>query len=716
MNVALVGPEIEENLALRYLAASLQRAGHRATIIPFDRAADADRVARDVLRAGPALVGFSLVAQRRYPDFAHLARLLRARGYRGHITAGGHFAGLRANEVLSDTPEFDTIIHHDGEERILALVEWLESGGTQSGGTQPGGTQSGGTQPGGTQPPESLDGLTWRGPNGTLHHRAPGRALDVDRLAPPARRRPDRTLGYSRVPVVSSRGCSGSCSFCSIHAWHKQVPGGRLRFRSPALVAEEMIALHREHGARVFIFHDDDFLHPDPAEASHRCRAILDEAERGIGKPIAFVLKCRPDDVQEDLFSYLKVKGLVRAYVGIETHSRAGIRALNRRITPEENQRALATLRGLGVYACFNLLLFHPDTTLDELAENLAFLEAHAMHPFDIARAELYARSALEDRMVREGRATGDYRAFDYRIADPRAEAVFRLFSEALWDRHFGGSSILHRSQDLGYRASLLRRLHPELMPASLQARVDALIREVNLDTVSFVRRLSDEVAQADVAWSVARHRALAAEVRSEAAARLRQQDRRWYRLSLELEGRAWIGRMLWDASGSGTPVRAQRGTAVDQPGRLAISQRLGRAVAALPLAVASLGFLSCDGTVSHVCDPPPPPPVRFVPDLEPYLVATCALPDCHAGEAPAGNLSLEEGVGYTELVNSASSQVPRLLRVKPGEPDSSYLEYKIEGTQSSVGGSGDRMPKGGAIDPSMRQKIWQWIYGGARQ
>lgn len=33
--IALIGPEIEENLSLRYLASSLARAGHRSTIIPF---------------------------------------------------------------------------------------------------------------------------------------------------------------------------------------------------------------------------------------------------------------------------------------------------------------------------------------------------------------------------------------------------------------------------------------------------------------------------------------------------------------------------------------------------------------------------------------------------------------------------------------------------------------------------------------------------------
>jgi anaerobic magnesium-protoporphyrin IX monomethyl ester cyclase len=689
MRVVLVGPEIEENLSLRYLAAALTGAGHNVQVVAFNRTAETDRVAQTILAGEPGLVGFSLVAQRRYEEFGRLARLLRSRGYRGHITAGGHFAGLRAAEVLADTPALDTILHHDGEERIVALAGWVEGAA-------------------GIPLPAGLDGISWRVAGGEIRHCPPTRVLDVDRLAVPARRRSDRTLGYPRAPIVSSRGCSGSCSFCSIHAWHRQVPTGRLRFRAPSLVAGEMIALHREHDVRVFVFHDDDFIHPDPVEAPRRCRDILEEAERGIGAPIAFVLKCRPDDVEDGLFAYLKEKGLVRAYVGIESHSRAGIRVLNRQITPQENDRALATLRDLGVYSCFNLLLFHPETTPAELGENLGFLERSAMHPFDIARAELYARSSLEDRMVREGRARGDYRGFDYRIADSQAEAIFRLFSTALWDRHFGGSSILHRSQELGFRASLLHRMHPELLPANLQARVDALIREVNGDTVCYLRRLAEEVVQSGARWSLVRHRAVVEGMRRDVENRLRRQDRLWSRLSLELEGRALLGRLLLE------PARG-RGRPDPHSGVWVWTRRIGRAAAAVPFAAASLGLLSCDRYEPQVCDPPPPP-VHFAHDIEPYLDATCALPDCHAKGSAAAGLVLESGLSYGNLVDHPSTQVPSLARVRPTQPDSSYLVHKLAGTQASVGGSGERMPKGGQIDPDFPESLWRWIWSGAKR
>ena len=134
-----------------------------------------------------------------------------------------------------------------------------------------------------------------------------------------------------------------------------------------------------------------------------------------------------------------------------------------------------------------------------------------------------------------------------------------------------------------------------------------------------------------------------------------------------------------------------------------------------MPLAAVSLGFLSCgDSWSPQVCDPPAPPPVRFVDGIAPYLDATCALADCHATESAAAGLVLESDLSYGNLVDHPSTQVPRLVRVRPGQADSSYLVQKLQGTQTTVGGSGERMPKGGQVDPGFLDRLRRWIWNGA--
>jgi hypothetical protein len=611
---------------------------------------------------------------------------------------------LRASEVLHDTPQIDSILHHDGEERLVRLAAWLATGAS-----------SRTARP--CEPAGDIDGITYRDSEGRVRYRPPAGAPALDGLATPLRRRPSHTLGYARAPLISSRGCSGACTFCSIRAWHRQVPAGRVRFRTPAAVADEMIDLHREHGVHVFVFHDDDFIHPDRRQARERCREILARAEQGIGAPFAFVVKCRPDDVEADLFGELREHGLVRAFVGIESGSQLGIRTLGRRVRPGDNERALATLRDLGIYSCFNLLLFHPDTTFEELEENFDFLARHRAHPFDVGRTELYARSALEDRMVRTGRATGDYRGYDYRLADARAEAVFQLYIAALGERHFGAAALIEHVQDLGYRLSLLRRFHPRLVGEELQARVDRLIRDVNDDTITWLRCLRDSVQQEGLAPenapAVAPTRPSAASelvdaVRREVASRSRDQEARRRALVLELELRAFLGRL----GVKGLPaVGAPRGLTGES--RLAANapRWLARA-AALPVAAAVLGALACRGTT--VCDPLPAPTIRFSTDIEPTLAGTCAIAGCHAPGSASGGLVLSAGSSYDQLIGVSSSELPTMHRVEPGRPDSSYVVNKLEGTQGTVGGSGAQRPKNGAPIPEFARKMRTWIARGA--
>ena len=641
MKIALVGPEIEENLALRYLAGSLLADGHSTVVLPFNRIADVPGLARRVLAEAPGLVGFSLVAQRRFEDFRRLGEALRADGYRGHITAGGHFASLRAREILRDTPQFDSILHHDGEKRICALARLLAD------------------SPRG-EPPEELDGITWRDSRGGIRHRPPVRVPDVDSLPVPLRRCPDRSLGFARAPMVTSRGCAGTCSFCSIHAWHQQVASSRLRFRSPRNVAEEMIALHRDAGVRVFVFHDDDFIHPRPSEALQRCQEILERAELGIGARFGFVIKCRPDHVERELFAYLKSKGLIQAYVGIESSSAIGMRTLNRRTTPQRNERALALLRETDVYGCFNLLLFHPETCVEELEENLSFLERHIDFPFDVARTELYARSDLEDRLVREGRALGDYRGFDYRMADPKAEQVFQLFARVLGKRQFGEHSILHRTQQLGYRASLLEWLVPEAVSPELRRRVQAFVREVNGDTTRYLRFMK---AAVETGQGIRIE-----EMKSEVAAETRRRSAQWAALSLELEWQASMGRSpLWRASRNFRPVLRQW-------------PRMAGRLAAAPVAASFLGLLACGP--EEVGDPPPPP---FQADL---LVESLT-------HSPASPTTADQ-IAFTVVVRNAGD----------APAGASVLRLRVDG--HAVGRDSDIPPLASGESMTVAQILWQ--------
>ena len=100
MKIALIGAELEENLGLRYMASALEAAGHDALIVPFNEEADIARVVRTVQAEKPDIAGLSMVFTGRAREFCHLAEALRAGGFAGHLTAGGHFAALDRKSVV----------------------------------------------------------------------------------------------------------------------------------------------------------------------------------------------------------------------------------------------------------------------------------------------------------------------------------------------------------------------------------------------------------------------------------------------------------------------------------------------------------------------------------------------------------------------------------------------------------------------------------------
>jgi hypothetical protein len=85
----------------------------------------------------------------------------------------------------------------------------------------------------------------------------------------------------------------------------------------------------------------------------------------------------------------------------------------------------------------------------------------------------------------------------------------------------------------------------------------------------------------------------------------------------------------------------------------------------------------------------------------------------CHVGGGAPMGLRLDAANAYTLLVGVPSTEVPAILRVKPGDPDNSYIIQKLEG-HAAVGA---RMPFGGPyLSTDTIAFIRQWITDGAAQ
>ncbi len=143
----------------------------------------------------------------------------------------------------------------------------------------------------------------------------------------------------------------------------------------PNLV-DEMELLYHVYGVRFFVFNDDEWFPPGQARW-HRIDALEDELARRGMDPIMSI-KCRADDVEEELFRRLQDMGVVRAYVGVESGSDHSLRRMNKHTTVAQNRRALEMLHRVGMLADFGLIFFDPDSTVEDVRANLDFFHAMA--------------------------------------------------------------------------------------------------------------------------------------------------------------------------------------------------------------------------------------------------------------------------------------------------------------------------------------------------
>lgn len=85
----------------------------------------------------------------------------------------------------------------------------------------------------------------------------------------------------------------------------------------------------------------------------------------------------------------------------------------------------------------------------------------------------------------------------------------------------------------------------------------------------------------------------------------------------------------------------------------------------------------------------------------------------CHIGATAPQGLRLDAANSYNLLVSVPSTEVPGILRVKPGDPDNSYMLQKLKGTAAV----GAQMPFGGPPLPDETiAVIRQWILDGAQR
>ena len=460
--VLFIASEDEENLSIRYPAAALTQAGHTIEIAPFSVPADIASILRQIQKFRPDIIAISMAFQSRAPAFFELIKAIRQNGYKGHITAGGHFPTFEYKKILETQEGIDTIVRFEGEQALTDLAEYLA----------------------GKREISSVANLVYRKTDEIRKNPTIDHFPDLDTLPFPVRNsRPQVRLGENFATLVSSRGCwHSACAYCCIGAFHAGKTGKRHALRSGENIARELSWLYHEQGVRLFQFHDDNFLQAHEEDNCARLDGLMTALKNeGVDYgTTAFQIKARPDSITEEVAGRLDKLGVVGVFLGVENASGTGLRALIRGSKVDHIGQAFDILHRHGIIVTYNLLMFHPDATLDEINENILFMKNHPGYPFDFGRAEVVAGSPLERRVIKDGLLKGSWPNWDYRIRDPDVDRMFRINLATFRRPDSGYSRLAHSLIALAYGAYVVRRLYPGPAAENIYGETGDLIKKSN--------------------------------------------------------------------------------------------------------------------------------------------------------------------------------------------------------------------------------------------
>ncbi len=164
-----------------------------------------------------------------------------------------------------------------------------------------------------------------------------------------------KTIFPRTATIRTSYGCPFNCSFCVVH----HIMNGDYLQRPPEDVVDEIAQLKEDH---IYFVDDENFINK---ERMTKIAQLL--LERGIKKK--YVSWARSDTIvrHPEVFKLWKEAGLSMVYVGLEAMTGERLAKLNKRTTVENNKKAVAILRELGITLHASFML-DPDFGEEEFA------------------------------------------------------------------------------------------------------------------------------------------------------------------------------------------------------------------------------------------------------------------------------------------------------------------------------------------------------------
>lgn len=366
-----VNPNIMANIGLAYIASVLKQK-HQVCILDVSHSSKTEIA--ELINWKPEFFGFTISSY----NYLDAVSLIQAFGLKqkGRIFAGGHHASIVQQEIFKEgvwdfafLGEAEKAVHSYFNEGIQNPEGFLEPGSIQA--------------------------------------QAGPRIKDLDSL-------PFPDFGafvkypYEYHPLITSRGCPFSCSFCaSSTLWGKQWVA-----RNPESVIEEILQVKKNFGDRIFHVNDDN-LTLVREHAEKFCQGLLRK-----NKPIRWVAQgVRADRVDKKLLLLMKKAGCIRFSIGVESANETVLKNIGKKETLAQIKQCLKDARAIGLDCLAMFMIGNEGDTARTLQETFDFIRKEQIYPFDFYMLLPYPGTPIWEKtkhLIKE-----DYRTFDHYSSKP---------------------------------------------------------------------------------------------------------------------------------------------------------------------------------------------------------------------------------------------------------------------------------------------------------
>jgi len=170
------------------------------------------------------------------------------------------------------------------------------------------------------------------------------------------------TKKFKSVGLVTSRGCTGKCTFCDLG-----VVGRGYRSNTADYLIDLMKDVYAKYGVTDFLFYDDLFVGSRP-RLTEICKTIIKEK-----LPFTWSCCARVDFIHVDMLKMMKDAGCWMIEYGIESGSQRIIDSMRKNITKEKIRETINATHDAGITTKGNFIFGNPGETHGSIRESIDF-------------------------------------------------------------------------------------------------------------------------------------------------------------------------------------------------------------------------------------------------------------------------------------------------------------------------------------------------------